>query len=88
MTQPVCHWSCFTPNVLRISCLGMLVGLIDLSFLFEGYVDFDSRHPQDWFGATLFPDPPGMLVACAGVNAAVLAVVWSSFQFSAPSLCT
>lgn len=33
--------------------LGMLAGLTDLSFLFEGYLDLVSRHPQCCFGATL-----------------------------------
>lgn len=50
--------SCFAPNTLKISCLGvlglaMLVGLTDFSFPFESYFDLVSRHPRYCFGGQI-----------------------------------
>lgn len=57
--------SCFAPNTLKISCLGvlglaMLVGLTDFSFPFEGYFDLVSRHPRYCFGARSTWDTCGL----------------------------
>lgn len=40
--QSARHRSCSTPNTLSITCLGVLLGLRDVSSLFEGYLDFVS----------------------------------------------